>query len=114
MMPGHIAVYLAVGRVDLRGAFDRLAAVTREVLRLAPNSGALFIFLNGRRNRLKALWWDRNGYVILYKRLTKGSFKVPVPKSIGDGLRYIELSPDGFRRLLAAETVEPDIPPTLH
>ncbi|WP_437959426.1 IS66 family insertion sequence element accessory protein TnpB [Sorangium sp. So ce119] len=70
-------MYLAVGPVDLRGAFDRLAAITRQVLCLDPASGALFLFLNKRRNRLKALWWDRNGYTILYKRLSKGAFALP-------------------------------------
>ncbi|XXY47501.1 IS66 family insertion sequence element accessory protein TnpB [Sorangium sp. So ce269] len=65
MTPATIAVYLAVGPVDLRGAFDRLAAITRQVLCLDPASGALFLFLNKMRNRLKALWWDRNGYTIL-------------------------------------------------
>ncbi|XYI00997.1 IS66 family insertion sequence element accessory protein TnpB [Sorangium sp. So ce1128] len=61
MIPATIAVYLAVGPVDLRGAFDRLAAITRQVLCLDPASGALFLFLNKRRNRLKALWWDVMG-----------------------------------------------------
>ncbi|AUX38829.1 uncharacterized protein SOCE26_002090 [Sorangium cellulosum] len=56
--------------MDLRGAFDRLAAITRQVLCLDPASGALFLFLNRKRNRLKALWWDRNGYTILYNHLS--------------------------------------------
>ena len=70
MTPATIAVYLAVGPVDLRGAFDRLAAITRQVLCLDPASGALFLFLNKKRNRMKALWWDRNGYTILYNYLS--------------------------------------------
>ena len=72
-----MAVYLAVGPVDLRGAFDRLAAITRQVLRQDPASGALFLFMNRKRDRLKALWWDRNGYIILYKRLSRGTFALP-------------------------------------
>ena len=68
MIVGPIAVYLALGPVDLRGAFDQLAAVTRKVLSLDPASGALFLFVNRRRNRLKALWWDRNGYTLLYNQ----------------------------------------------
>ena len=77
MTPGAMAVYLAVGPVDLRGAFDRLAAITRQVLCQDPASGALFLFMNRKRNRLKALWWDRNGYIILYKRLSRGTFTLP-------------------------------------
>lgn len=77
MIGSSVRVFLAVGAVDLRGAFDRLAAVTREVLREDPKSGALYLFVNRRRNRVKALWWDRNGYTILYKRLSSGTFQVP-------------------------------------
>jgi len=53
MIVGPIAVYLALGPADLRGAFDQLAAVTRNVLSLDPASGALFLFVNRRRNRLR-------------------------------------------------------------
>ena len=53
MIAKPVAVYLAISPVDLRGAFDQLAAVTRKVLSLDPASGALFVFLNRRRNRLK-------------------------------------------------------------
>ena len=67
MIGGSVRVFLAVGPVDLRGAFDQLAAVTRQVLGEDPKSGALHLFYNRRRNRLKALWWDRNGYTLLYK-----------------------------------------------
>ena len=66
-MTPEVQLYLAVGHTDLRGAFDRLAAITRNLLHMDPNSGALFVFTNRRRNRLKAIWWDANGYVILYK-----------------------------------------------
>lgn len=104
MTPATIAVYLAVGPVDLRGAFDRLAAITRQVLGLDPASGALFLFLNKKRNRLKALWWDRNGYTILYKRLSKGSFSLP-PFTEADG-KCIELSAQDFAQLLAGLPVE--------
>lgn len=99
MTPSTMAVYLAVGPVDLRGAFDRLAAITRQVLSLDPASGALFLFLNRRRNRLKALWWDRNGYTILYKRLSKGSF--PVPSFTEADGACVEISAQDFAQLLA-------------
>jgi len=93
-----IAVYLALGAVDLRGAFDRLAAVTRQVLSLDPSSGALFIFTNRRRNRIKVLWWDQNGYTLLYKRLNAGTFKLPEPQ----GERAcVEISSAQFAKLLA-------------
>ncbi len=52
MSPSGVAVFLAAGPMDLRGSFDRLAAVTRQVLRLDPASGALFLFVNRRRERV--------------------------------------------------------------
>jgi len=99
MIAGPVAVYLALGPVDLRGAFDQLAAVTRKVLSLDPASGALFLFLNRRRNRLKALWWDRNGYTLLYKRLAKGTFPLPTVEE-ADGA-CLEISAEDFARLLS-------------
>ena len=104
MTPGTMAVYLAIGPVDLRGAFDRLAAITRQVLCLDPASGALFLFMNRKRNRLKALWWDRNGYIILYKRLSKGTFPLPSPAAT-DGA-CVEISAQDFAQLLAGLPVD--------
>lgn len=99
MSPSGIAVFLASGPVDLRGSFDRLAALTRQVLRLDPASGALFLFVNRRRNRLKALWWDRNGYTLLFKRLSKGTFAVPqLEEPHGSSL---QITTEDFARLLS-------------
>ncbi|MFC1642898.1 IS66 family insertion sequence element accessory protein TnpB [Myxococcota bacterium] len=77
MMLANVAVCLAVEAADRRGTFDRPAGLTRGVLQLDSNSGALFLFVNKRRNRVKALWWDKNGYAILYKRLARGTFVLP-------------------------------------
>lgn len=104
MTPRTMTVYLALGPVDLRGAFDRLAALTRQVLCLDPASGALFLFLNRRRNRLKALWWDQNGYTILYKRLTKGTF--PLPEQASSDGACLEISSEDFSRLLAGLAID--------
>ena len=99
MIAKPVAVYLAISPVDLRGAFDQLAAVTRKVLSLDPASGALFVFLNRRRNRLKVLWWDRNGYTLLYKRLEKGTFPVPTLEQTDSAC--LEVSSEDFARLLS-------------
>jgi len=74
MIAQTIRVLLATEPVDLRAGFDRLAAYARGVLNDDPVSGTLFVFINRRGNRLKALWWDGNGYALLYKRLSRGSF----------------------------------------
>ena len=114
MISSSVRVFLAVGAVDLRGAFDRLAAVTREVLREDPKSGALYLFVNRRRNRVKALWWDRNGYTIVYKRLSSGTFQVP--RFQARTSPSLEISASDFARLIAGLPIsEQDEPgPTYH
>jgi transposase len=62
---------------DMRRSFDRLALATKELLREDPQSGALFCFVGRRATRIKILWWDRNGYCLLYKRLHQATFHVP-------------------------------------
>lgn len=76
-LPGTVRVYLASAPLDLRKSFDGLAAATRDVIRQDPLCGHLFVFLNRRRDRVKVLMWDRNGYCLLYKRLERGTFHLP-------------------------------------
>lgn len=66
---GTIRVYLAAGATELRKSFDTLAGAVRNSLRFDPLSGHLFAFTNSRRNRLKILFWDRNGWWPCSKRL---------------------------------------------
>jgi transposase len=61
----------------MRRSFDALSLVVRERLSLDPESGALFVFASKRGNRIKVLWFDHNGYCILYKRLHGASFELP-------------------------------------
>ena len=90
MIPAGVAIYLAVSAVDLRAGFDRLAGVVLEELRGDPRSGSLFLFTNRRRTHLKALFFDRTGYCILYKRLDRGTF--PTPTVIAPGSSQTEIS----------------------
>lgn len=77
MIPASVRIFVCTERVDLRRSFDGLALATRQVLGEDPQSGALFCFLNKRSNRLKVLWFDRNGYCLLYKRLHRARFALP-------------------------------------
>jgi transposase len=61
----------------MRRSFDALALAVKERMALDPQSGALFVFASKRGNRLKVLWFDRNGYCILYKRLNGALFELP-------------------------------------
>ncbi len=74
--PG-LRVYLAVGDTDMRKSMDALAALVSGRLSLDPFSGHLFAFRNRRRNLVKILYWDRNGFCLWQKRLEKDRFRWP-------------------------------------
>ncbi|MDP2959446.1 MAG: IS66 family insertion sequence element accessory protein TnpB [Longimicrobiales bacterium] len=88
-LPSSVRIYVAAEAVDLRRGFDGLAAATRSVMGADPMSGHVFVFLNRRRNRIKLLVWDRTGWVVLYKRLERGTFRVPTEPE--PGLRHVEV-----------------------
>ena len=77
MIPGDVRIFVCTERQDMRRSFDALALVVRERLALDPESGALFVFASKRSNRVKVLWFDHNGYCILYKRLHAALFELP-------------------------------------
>jgi transposase len=81
-------IWLCTGPTDMRRGFDRLAEQARAVTHQDPLSGHLFLFRSRGGDRLKALYWDRDGYVLWYKRLEEGTFKLP---KIQDGQGSIEL-----------------------
>jgi transposase len=81
----------------MRKGFDTLAAVVRDGLGCDPMSGHLFLFVGRRRDRIKILYWDRDGYALWYKRLEKGTFRMPVAK---EGATYIELKASELAMLL--------------
>ncbi len=77
MIPASVRIFVCTEPQDLRKSFDGLALAAQQVLGEDPQSGALFCFANKRMNRLKVVWWDRNGYCLLYKRLEKQRFPWP-------------------------------------
>lgn len=88
-LPSSVRIYVAAEPIDLRRGFDGLAAAARSVIGAEPMSGHIFVFLNRRRNRIKLLVWDRTGYLLLYKRLEKGTFEIPSGPPAGR--RHVEL-----------------------
>lgn len=76
-LPHDVKIYMAVQPVNMRKSFDGLAVIVQEVLRQNPLSSHLFVFRNKASDKLKLLWWDRNGFAIYYKRLERGRFKFP-------------------------------------
>ena len=67
-LPPSVRIFVARGATDMRKSFDTLASLVCDVIDEDPQSGHLFVFVNGRRNRVKILWWDRFGYCLLAKR----------------------------------------------
>jgi transposase len=72
-----VRVYLAKEPADMRKSFDALAALVQGSLGLDPLSGHLFVFVNKRRDRIKILYWDRDGLVVWAKRLERGTYRLP-------------------------------------
>jgi transposase len=75
--PPAVRIWLCVAPTDLRKSFDTLAELVRQRLQADPLSGHVFVFRNRKSDRVKLLYWDEDGYVIVYKRLEAGSFHFP-------------------------------------
>src|SRR5260370_12874237 len=75
--PPAVRIWLGSQPVDLRRSFDGLAEQVRQHLRDDPLSGHVFVFRNRRSDRVKLLYWDTDGFVIVYKRLQAGTFRFP-------------------------------------
>jgi transposase len=83
-----VRIWLASEKTDMRCGFDRLAERVQSVIGANPLSGHLFVFRSRRGDRLKILVWDGDGYVLWYKRLEAGVFKLP---RVEEGRRSVEL-----------------------
>lgn len=76
-LPPSVRIYFATGLVDMRNGVDGLRTIVEQVLKRNPNEGHLFVFVGKRRDMLKILFWDNNGYVVYFKRLERGRFQLP-------------------------------------
>ncbi len=72
-----VRIYVCLTPTDMRKSFDSLTAIVREGLGYDPLSGHLFVFRSRRGDRVKLLWWDRDGLTLYYRRLEKGTFRFP-------------------------------------
>jgi transposase len=95
-------VFLAAAPVDLRRGHDGLCSLVRNQLVLDPFCGHLFVFVGKRGDRVKCLFWDRGGFVIYYKRLSRGRFRLP---RVSEGADRIVLDATELAMLLGGYEV---------
>jgi transposase len=95
-LPPSTRVFVATKPADMRRSFDGLFALVRDFIGEDPLSGHLFVFRNRAGDRLKILWWDRDGLAIWYKRLEEGTFRFPCA---GDAAR-LEMTSDDLQLVL--------------
>ena len=102
LMPsGRLRVFVCVQPADMRRSFDGLCGMTEQILQQDPLSGHLFLFRNRNRDRLKILYWDRDGLAIWYKRLESGTWQLPTDLQQGrDDTGAAEITTDELALLL--------------
>lgn len=94
---GDVGVYLATALVDMRKNIDGLSMMVADMIQQSLQSLCVYVFYNRERNKVKCLWWDKNGFVLYDKRLEKGRYKIP--KDVA-GMSF-SLSGDELNWLLA-------------
>lgn len=70
-------VFLSTTFIDMRKAIDGLVALIVTETGQSPLSGHVYVFYNRQKDKVKCLWWDKNGFILCYKRLEKGRFRIP-------------------------------------
>ena len=98
---GADKVYIAPGYTDLRRGIDVLAAIVQERFALDPFTNTLFLFCGRRKDRIKGLLWEGDGFLLLYKRLEAGSFQWP---RTGEEAR--QLTPQQYRWLMEGLSID--------
>ena len=87
-LPTGTPIYLCTEPIDFRKGFDGLTGVVSAFMKQQVTSGALFLFVNRRQDRIKALWWETGGLTIWYRRLEKGTVELP---KAGSNLTHLQL-----------------------
>lgn len=104
MLPGDVPIWVALGPVDLRWSFDVLIGVVRDQLGTEPREG-LHVFLNRKATRVKILFFDQSGWVLVYKRLDHAVF--PVPETLDAHAKSVSISQHELGLMLQGRDVGP-------
>ena len=86
-LPASVRVYVCLTACDMRKSFDGLHALVREHLELDAFAGHLFVFASRRRDRVKILYWDRDGFAVWSKRLEEGTYVMPLGEDAAEHRR---------------------------
>ena len=96
-LPPSVKIYFATGLFDMRNGIDGLRAVVEQSLKKDPYEGHLFVFVGKGKDKVKILFWDKNGFVLHMKRLERGRFQMP---TIDDKRTRVEMEATELSMLL--------------
>ena len=96
-------ILLHTAPTDMRKSFDGLTGLIRGTFGSDPADGSLFLFINKRRDRIKALWWDGDGFVLWYKRLEQGTFEMAAAP---EGENRVRIDATQLAMILGGVTLE--------
>lgn len=108
MIPRGVEVFVGIDPIDLRWSFDRLSGIAADRVGRPARSGALFVFFGKRRDAIKVLFFDGTGLCLFYKRLDKGTFRLP---SIDGAAASVAIDERTLDDLLDGIDVDPKSPP---
>lgn len=97
-LPASVRVYVCLTPCDMRRSFDGLHALVRDHLDLDAFAGHLYLFASRRRDRVKILYWDQDGFAVWSKRLEEGTYAIPSSEAHA---RRIEMTPEELSALLS-------------
>ena len=96
-------IFFHTDATDMRKSFTGLCGLIRGVFGDDPADGSLFLFVNKRRDRIKALWWDGDGFVLWYKRLEQGTFEIAPAR---DGEKRVRIDATQLAMILGGVRLE--------
>jgi transposase len=96
-LPPSVRIHFATDLVDMRNGIDGLRAVVEGTLKKDPYAGHLFVFVGKAKDKVKILFWDRNGFVLYLKRLERGRFQLPV---VDERTKHVTMEPAELAMLL--------------
>ena len=105
MIPRGVDIFVGLDPIDLRWSFDRLCGIVADRVAREVRGGALFVFFGKRRDALKILFFDGSGLCLFYKRLDRGTFRVP--EATGRGATAVVIDERTLDALLEGIDVDP-------